>query len=347
MRYLVILLFIVVIVLIKVFLLGFTNVKIPKDSYQLKAFFENTGGIKENAQVLMAGMEIGQIESIELDAVRHGVVMTLAILDKYQVPNDSVLKIAEKGMLGEMHLAFDFGESKVSYNSGDEIIGKAPVSLSDFMGSAGGTFANVGNEVHALAQSLNKIMGDDGVQSNLKNTIAELPVVIKSLRETVDSNKKNIADLLETYNKLGISAGVLVDGFNKEMKKIQEAKVMDDFAATMHQIRESTVELKPLLESGRKAMAGADGLGIELKNTASGMNILVQKLNKPGGTGGKLFNDGELYDNLNQLMIRTRALVDVLEENPSSLIFGKRNKKQVVHAKAVEKSKLNERSLVR
>jgi phospholipid/cholesterol/gamma-HCH transport system substrate-binding protein len=49
------------------------------DTYTLKAHFENLGGLKERAKVSMAGVNIGQVTKIYLDAERYSAVVEMEI----------------------------------------------------------------------------------------------------------------------------------------------------------------------------------------------------------------------------------------------------------------------------
>ena len=78
----------------------------------------------------MAGKLIGQVGVIEFDMENRGLVMNLWIDGGVNIPDDSTLKVAEKGMLGEMYLSFDFGESKTYLKEGSRLSGAAPTNLS-------------------------------------------------------------------------------------------------------------------------------------------------------------------------------------------------------------------------
>ena len=52
--------------------------------------------------------------------------MTLNIDEGIVIPKNSELKIAEKGMLGEMYLSFSYGDSADSYKPGEMVEGNPP-----------------------------------------------------------------------------------------------------------------------------------------------------------------------------------------------------------------------------
>lgn len=347
MRYLGIILFAVVIALIMKFLLNFTETKVPDNCYVLEAYFSDTGRVNEGAPITMAGLDIGQIASIELDHEKRGVNMELAIKNGINIPDDSNLKIAEKGMLGEMYLSFDFGKSKTFYQPHAKLVGKPPLTLTDFMSGASGTVEDVGTGIAELTKSINKVIGDQQVQKDLKASFKELPDVISSLKMTIDQNRNHIQELLKTFTQLGQNTNHLVVDIKDEVGKFKEEKAVESLSNILKQLDTASGELNKTLVNVNGTLKGADGLGEDVKKTVEQVYLLTSKLNKSEGTGGKVINDAKLYDNLNSLVLKTKQLIELLEENPSSIIFGKKKKRDLTkHAQNMNK-KLNLRSLDR
>jgi hypothetical protein len=72
---------------------------------------------------------------------------------------------------------------------------------------------------------------------------------------------------------------------------------------------------------------------VTMSSASEGMEsltALVSSLSgegETGGTIGRLLNDGQLYENINRFLESGEALLSLLEEQPNSIIFGKRKRK--------------------
>ena len=71
------------------------------DTYTLQARFDNIGGLKPRAPVRSAGVTVGRVKSIALDAQTFQGVVTMEIERAYQFPKDSAAKILTSGLLGD------------------------------------------------------------------------------------------------------------------------------------------------------------------------------------------------------------------------------------------------------
>jgi len=92
------------------------------DGYQIKARFDNIGGLKVRSPVTMAGVRIGQVSSIDFDAHTFEAVVTLNVDERYNgIPDDTFAKILTQGLLGEQYIGLDPGGSSDVLANGDEI----------------------------------------------------------------------------------------------------------------------------------------------------------------------------------------------------------------------------------
>ncbi len=82
-------------------------------SYKVDAQFANIGQLKERAPVKVAGVRVGQVQSITLEPGKDVADVTLSIDNKYaQIPTDSVATIYTSGLLGDQYVGIQFGGAK-------------------------------------------------------------------------------------------------------------------------------------------------------------------------------------------------------------------------------------------
>ena len=93
-------------------------------SYELAARLHSADGVKPGADVKLAGVKIGSVESMTLvkDAKRYGVDLKLAIRQDIQLPEDSRLVIGGS-MLSSTGLSVAPGRSKTMAKPGGTLRG--------------------------------------------------------------------------------------------------------------------------------------------------------------------------------------------------------------------------------
>lgn len=89
--------------------------------YQLCVIFDNVEGLKENAEVLVNGLEVGKVENMAL--VRNGVAVTMSIDDKHKIPAGSQFDLESPSFLGDRHVIVKAGNGKGILKDGDTIQG--------------------------------------------------------------------------------------------------------------------------------------------------------------------------------------------------------------------------------
>jgi phospholipid/cholesterol/gamma-HCH transport system substrate-binding protein len=120
-------------------------------SYLVDAHFANVGQLKERAPVKVAGVRVGQVQSITLDPAKEAADVKLSIDRRYDaIPDDSVANIYTSGLLGDQYIGIEYGSSKRA--------------LAD-----GGTLA-LTRPAQQLEEMLGKFFGAGGVADHLGGT---------------------------------------------------------------------------------------------------------------------------------------------------------------------------------
>ncbi len=91
-----------------------------KGGLEIRATFNEIGGLKARAQVVVGGVKVGQVTRVELDAdLRPNVTMDLD--EKLQLPVDSSASILTAGMLGDQYIELEPGGEEDVLRPGDEL----------------------------------------------------------------------------------------------------------------------------------------------------------------------------------------------------------------------------------
>jgi len=91
------------------------------ETYMLQARFDNIGGLKARAPVRSAGVVVGRVTKIGLDAKTYQGVVTLEISKGVEFPKDSSAKILTAGLLGDQYIGIEPGGDEKNFVSGDVI----------------------------------------------------------------------------------------------------------------------------------------------------------------------------------------------------------------------------------
>jgi len=91
------------------------------DSYTLLAKFDNIGGLKVRAPVRSAGVTVGRVASISLDAKTYQGVVRLEVDRNVQFPKDSSARILTAGLLGDQYVGLEAGGDEKNLAAGDTI----------------------------------------------------------------------------------------------------------------------------------------------------------------------------------------------------------------------------------
>ena len=91
------------------------------DTYTLTARFDNIGGLKARVPVRSAGVTVGRVASITLDAKTYQGVVRMELQRDVQFPSDSSARILTSGLLGDQYVGLEPGAEEKVFVAGDTI----------------------------------------------------------------------------------------------------------------------------------------------------------------------------------------------------------------------------------
>jgi phospholipid/cholesterol/gamma-HCH transport system substrate-binding protein len=94
---------------------------VVSDGYELRANFDNIGGLKERAPVRSAGVVVGRVDSIDFDTKLFQADVRLSMDSRYRFPKDSSVKILTAGLLGEQYIGIEAGADEKLLADGDKV----------------------------------------------------------------------------------------------------------------------------------------------------------------------------------------------------------------------------------
>lgn len=90
--------------------------------YDIKARFDNIGGLKVRSPVTMAGVRLGRVTGISFDSETYEAVVTMTIMPQFdRLPEDTSASIFTAGLLGEQYVGLEAGGAEKFLQDNDEI----------------------------------------------------------------------------------------------------------------------------------------------------------------------------------------------------------------------------------
>ncbi len=289
-------LFVVVgIVLIGALMLNFSRgVGTFQSKYEIKMQMRTVAGLKTRSAVLLSGIQIGNVDSVELDEARKNVIVRLKILKRYRLRKDATFMIKQIGVLGDQFVTITPGTAEAPLlKDGDEVPGIEPFDLQEVASSANDLlkrFELLGGVVEEAVRRVNNQILDAQTLSNLSQSIANFRDVSGSAAQMMDN-----IDSLVTNNTPAITLSLSnLYSFTDRLRKI--AVDLDETVATnrnglnisMHNLEESTASLRKLTadaEAGHGIVGGLlrdEQMRLQVAQTLSNFTMLSSNLNRYG-----------------------------------------------------------------
>ena len=122
----------------------------------LKAEFDNVGALASGADVRIAGVPVGQVQSTEFDPANYQAIVRFTIRPDVKLSDDSAAVISQGGLLGSPFLTLTPGGSQTLLKDGGTVtVTQSAANLEDLLGKF---IFNVG----ALADATQKSLKEKG-----------------------------------------------------------------------------------------------------------------------------------------------------------------------------------------
>ncbi len=283
-----------------------------KDLFNLNrtyyAYYDNVNGIQITSPVVIKGISIGSVTAIEFMPDMDNVVqVTLSVKSGYDIPANSIAKIASTGIIGGKAIELDLGDSEAFLIDGAVIRSQEEKGLFDSVGSdfdyLKGKLGSVLTSLDSTLKSIDRVLGENG--DALGNTLSHIESVSASLDRTVSAKADSLALIIDNLTAF---SNMLSDNSAHIGSMITN---LDEFSASL-------------------AQADIASTVAKLDSAAEGIDKVVATLNSGEGSLGMMLNDSALYESLSQASANLSTLLADIEANPKRYVhfslFGRKNK---------------------
>lgn len=255
-----------------------------EDGYHLNAVFPSASGLDRRAPVRVSGVEVGQVDSIEL--VEGGARVILRIESEVKIRKGGHTAIRSEGLLGDRFIEIVPGNESVFWQDGDTLpIQEAAPDLENLMSR----FSSIADDVKAVTTSLREVIGSEEGKQNLKEVLENAKGLTKGINEWVQNNQEPLSRSISNF-----------ESFSTSLKE-QGNELVESLTRMAQKMERGEGTLGKLInddEAYEKLTRSLDDLGHSLK----GVETLTAKVERGEGTIGKLFTDETAYENLNSAL---------------------------------------------
>ncbi|MCS6949068.1 MAG: MlaD family protein [bacterium] len=261
--------------------------------YYVEAVFPDALGIREQARVYLAGVEVGEVQKIWLTPDLQARVR-LALRREVSIPEDTVAVVMSPGIAGvDKLIALMPGKSPVMAQEGTTLRGVKEPGISDIAPVAQQTL----QEVQKLVRSANEWLTDAEIRSSIKQTL-----------RNVQQASARLDALTEQAGQLLVGTGRSLDAVVRDARLSTRLlpQILADLQALLEQSRELLRTAQHATESLDQFVSD-EQLQQSLRDTAREMRLLSTQLNRIAEDISKYTGDEELRQNVRATVAEARA----------------------------------------
>jgi len=287
--------------------LGFFHARYP-----IQASFPDVQGLDTGADVLLAGLKAGRVDSMRIEGRR--VVVEMMIDRRYEVKKDSIARLDFRALSGERFVSISLGSPTAPAAApGDTIDGETPASFADVVDRMG----TVAENVSALTESL---------RSNSERLLANLADVVEQNRDALGGTVQHLASITGKLDQGTGTLGLLLN----------DPALYDRVTSAMGDVQDSVRDLGSVarsLSEGKgtlgKLVTADDGLYAQMRDTVDDLQAtarnaqeITDQIRQGEGTLGKALTDPSLYDEAQDTLHTVNRATQSVEDQSAISLLG-------------------------
>lgn len=279
--------------------------------------------LQVSSRVYIRGVNVGNVQDIELQSGRVKVV--IAVEEQYadMIPSNTTALITE-GMMGGAQIVLEQGDSNSVAKDGATLNGR-------------------------LDEGLMGMLADKGTEliDNLNTTLTKLDDTVSSVNGILEDNRENITGIVTNLEALSGEMTALVSDSKGDIDT-----AISDLSAFTTMLKNNTASIESMLGnldefSGELADSN---IITNLNTTVDKLNGIIATIESGEGSVGKLLSDDAVYNSIDETIGSLNALLTDLKEHPMRYVhfslFGKSEEdiaaKEAKQAKRAAKRASNE-----
>ncbi len=254
----------------------------PDSGYEVYGLFDSAEGLVEDVPVQIAGVEVGRVKGITLDAGKAKV--TLQLDPNISIDEDVQAAIRTKGVLGDKYVELILGSAQAPpLKPGGRIRRTtSPTNMETLLKELG----SIGKDIKKITRSFSGVLGGEEGEASLKIIMDIVKELVQTLNETIQKNHENIDQILDDLTV-----------FSKDLRNL---------SGTNKQA------LNEIVANFREASG-------ELRKTILAFSEITGKINRGEGTIGKLIHDEQMVESLNKTLVAIKGIAEKINRGEGTI----------------------------
>lgn len=261
---------------------------------ELCSRYADVQGLVPSAPVYIKGYKAGKVSEVIYDSETEDFKVVCSVKKDFRVPDDSKIIIYSVDIMGGKGVRIDLGTSSESASDGDFLASAYEAGLMD------------------------------GLAENVQPLISKLTVTLDSLGQTVemvnsllsDENRNNISSTLRHLEHTVADMHTLAESVSGKS---------DDLASLISNLTAFSEKLEGIAAQADSAMTGVNSVvdsisAADIEGVITSFKTLLENINDPDGTVGRLFVDDSMYDSVESLLNDIDSLIGKIQENPKKYL---------------------------
>jgi phospholipid/cholesterol/gamma-HCH transport system substrate-binding protein len=281
-------------------------------SYPLYAQFPWGANLNTGQQVLLAGVQVGYVDDVELDSTGY-LDVRLSIDQGRRIPQGTTASVVAVGFFGDQSIALTPcpprrhrapGDTAVSHPVADAGAARRPACRVSGFFEPGDTIPT-GVGAPSMTELLTRADSVSSALSDVARTIQFQLVQeggIADLRQVIGSTNSLMRQLNRITAEQSRGLALTLRSLRRSVSAIDSASI------------DSTVKGMQAASQNIAALTG------NLQSATATLNEVMAKLQTGDGTAAKLLNDPGIYNDLRLLLARLDSLTADIKANPKRYI---------------------------
>lgn len=261
---------------------------------ELVAEYDSVDGLAESAPVFIKGYKAGKVTEVRYSGEDDDFKVVCSVRKDFNIPSDSRMTIYGVDIMGGKGIRIDLGTSDVFAHDGDTLSSSMEAAMLDgLVNSVTPLLDKAGVALDSLTvtvSAVNRLMSEENTAS-LARTLKHLESVIEDM-SGIAAAVEGRSEELESFIMHLDSVSCRLEGIAGKADS-----VMDGVSSIVTSINES-----------------------DINGLTDSFYQLLENINDPEGTVGKLLTDDSVYNSIDALLSDVDSLVRKIEENPKKYI---------------------------
>lgn len=288
-------LFVIAVLAVSFFVINFLRGKdVMNREMEVVSEYGDVFGLVVSDPVYIKGYKAGSVTGVDYDPDAGVFRVSCSVLKQFRIPEDSKMVIYSRDIMGSKAIRIDPGLSGTVASEGERLEPEVEpdifTSVSGALNPLVARFSSTLESIDSVAVSIGKVMDGD-TRGRIDRTLADLERTVADARSLSSAIGGKSAEL-EVFIENMASVSARLDSVTDKADS-----AMTDIADVASGLSQSDIE----------------GLVMSFRT-------LVDSMQDPEGSFGKLITDDGLYLSLDSLVSQADSLIRKIQENPKKYV---------------------------